>query len=408
MNTQFRPPTAACPRIERLVVISHKRHDRLRDGSIAVRGGFAKITSVFASHVKAMILCVPVGAIPETSEVAHYPENITLSPLPIYGGHLGFVRQLPSIIRNLWCEIGRADVVYAMAPNNMGIVGLVLARVRRKPVFLSIDTDRAGRARLAGGFRGRTKAWLVEKTIYTLLRGLGGSRPAFVTGDDFLGSRPHWRQWVKTTVTSSEVPRYREPEPGKILQVVFAGRLSPEKNIGCLIDAAALLEEEGYPIAVQVIGHGPQRGTLEKLKNERGVECVTFQGAVPNAELRESRFLGADVLVLPSKEERQGKVLLEAMACSVPVIAARTGGIPSVITHGFNGLLFDPDAPSELASCVRDVAENSSLRADLAENGYRFALDNSLDKSVSQIMADVSAFYGFSSQANRLDAVRND
>ncbi|AUB79095.1 hypothetical protein BBH56_08320 [Spiribacter roseus] len=185
---------------------------------------------------------------------------------------------------------------------------------------------------------------------------------------------------------------------------MFAGRLSPEKNIECLIEAAALLEKEDYQLSVQIVGHGPQRDTLEKLVAERRTECVTFRGAVPNAELRETRFLEADMLVLPSKEERQGKVLLEAMACSVPVIAARAGGIPSVINHGFNGLLFDPGSPGELASGIRDVAEKSTLRAYLAENGYRFALDNALDQSVSDIMADVSDFYGFRSEANKIDS----
>jgi len=393
--------------MKNLVIIAHKRHDKNLDNAFVVQGGFAKITSEFAKHVETLTLCVPVGVQPDTLAIAEYPENIELKPLPTYGGHIGFILRLPVIFWILWREIGKADVVYSMAPNNMGVLGLILALMRRKPVFLSIDTDRAGRARLVGGFRGRAKAWIVEKTIYTLLRGLGGSRPAFVTGDEFLGSRPVWRQWIKTTVTSSEVPCYRHPKPGKVLQVVFVGRLSAEKNIGCLIEAATLLEKEGFAVSVQIVGHGPQRETLEELKEERGVGCVTFRGAVPNAELRETRFLRADVLVLPSKEERQGKVLLEAMACSVPVIAARAGGIPSVITHGFNGPLFDPEAPIELASCVRDVAKNSSLRARLTENGYRFALDNCLDHSVSKIIADVSAFYGFDFQAQSLGEYRD-
>jgi glycosyltransferase involved in cell wall biosynthesis len=176
---------------------------------------------------------------------------------------------------------------------------------------------------------------------------------------------------------------------------MFVGRLSPEKNIGCLIEAASRLEKEGCQISLQIIGHGPERDKLEEFKEERGIECVTFHGAVPNDELRETRFLGADLLVLPSKEERQGKVLLEAMAYSVPVIAARAGGIPSVITHGFNGLLFDPDSPAELADCVRDIANSSRRRSQLAENGYGYALDNALDQSISEIMSEVSTFYGF-------------
>lgn len=382
-------------KMKNLVVISHKRHDKNLDDALVVQGGFVKITSEFARHVERLTLCVPVGVQPDTLAIAEYPENIELKPLPMYGGHIGFILRLPVIMWILWREIGKADVVYSMAPNNMGVLGLVLARMHRKPVFLSIDTDRAGKAQLAGGFRGVVKAWFVEKIIHTLLRRLGGKRPAYVTGDAFLGSHPHWRQWIKTTVTSSEVPDYSDTRPGGLLQVIFVGRLSKEKNIGCLIAAVSFLQNEGFPVALQIVGHGRERAALEAYVESCGVECVTFRGAVPNDELRKTHFLGSDVLVLPSKEERQGKVLLEAMACSVPVIAARAGGVPSVITSEFNGLLFNPDDPNELAQCIRELNSNTSLRNHIAKNGYRFALENTLDQSVAEIVRDVSAFYDF-------------
>lgn len=381
--------------IGRLVVISHKRHDQIPCGKFAVQGGFAKIKMEFARHVDKLVLCVPVGVAGSGSQVISYPNNIEVARLPSYSGHRGFLRHLPSIVRVLWQEIEQADLVYAMAPNNMGVLGLLLARLRRKPVFLSIDTDRATRARVRSSLVAKLKAWLVVTTVYSLIVRLGGNRPGFITGDNFLGFRPYWRQWVKTTVTSAGILPYERHAPSSPLRVIFVGRLSREKNISCLIQAAALLEQEGVPCSVQIVGEGIMKASLEMLIQQLGLGNVSFMGVVPNEELRTSRFLGADVLVLPSKEERQGKVLLEAMAFSVPVAAARAGGIPSVVTEGENGLLFDPDSPLALAHVLKRIAEDTVLRTRLTENGYRFATLNLLDRSVAEIMREVSVFYGF-------------
>jgi glycosyltransferase involved in cell wall biosynthesis len=382
--------------IRHMVVISHKRHDRLPDGQLAVLGGFSKIKKEFARHVPELILCVPVHKCESGQQIVSYPENISLVALPPYRGHFGFLRKLPRIVLTLWHQIGRADVVYAMAPNNMGILGVLLARIRRKPVFISIDTDRAAKARLRKTVGAKIKAPMVQAIIYAPLIALAGRRPAFITGDNFLGPRPYWRQWVKTTVTSEEMPAYQPISAVNCpLRIVFVGRLSHEKNISCLLEAVALLRQKGFLCCVDIVGDGPMKDDLQTLTRSLQVAEVAFRGVLPNEDLRISRFLGADVLVLPSKEERQGKVLLEAMACSVPVVAAAAGGIPSVISDGENGLLFNPDTPLDLANALQRIASDSALRLRLIENGYRFAYMNTLDRGVKEIMHEVSEFYGF-------------
>ena len=101
-------------------------------------------------------------------------------------------------------------------------------------------------------------------------------------------------------------------------------------------------------------------------------------------------LFGADVLVLPSREERQGKVLLEAMACSVPVVAARAGGIPSVIDDGVNGLLFDPTSPADLAATLDDLLYSPhSHRHALVRNGYEFSRRHAMDVEVAGLVSDV-------------------
>lgn len=381
----------------RLTVISHKRHDQC-GRKFTVVGGFATLKQEFARYVEEVHLCVPVFARTNQGYPANYPHNVSVVPLPPYESRTQLAMNLPTVIRTLWREIGRADLVYAMCPNDTGMLGLLLARLRRKPVFVSIDTNRAGKARAAygGKWPGRVKAWLIERTVHFLLRRLASGIPGYVSGDLFLGPQPNWRQWVKTTVTSRELLPLKLPNPANLhrLRVVFIGRLAPEKNIPCLIRAGALVANGGLAIEVTIVGEGDERSMLERACRTYDAGFVRFAGPMDHRELRRTRLLDSDVLVLPSREERQGKVLLEAMAYSVPVIGARAGGIPSVIQDGETGLLFDPNSAEELAECLCRIARDGVLRSRLVERAYRFACANTLDQSTAWIIRDVSLFYG--------------
>lgn len=382
----------------RLVVISHKRHDQVGARRYAVQGGFPILKRHLARCVRSVRLCVPVYATDRDTKGVDYPSNLSVVPLSPYESRMAFVRRLPSIVRTLWREISRADLVYAMCPTDMGLLGLLLARISGKPFYITVDTDRASLARIRAGstLLRRLRAWLVGTFVNSFIVALAGRRPAYFTGNLFLGSRPGWKQWVKTTVSLEDQLPLRLPrgEQLECLNVIFVGRLTPEKNVSCLIEAVAYLMEQGRPVNLTIAGSGEERGVLEAECAQRGLRSVRFLGHVENAELRASRFLGADVLVLPSLEERQGKVLLEAMACSVPVVAARVGGIPTIVSHGTTGLLFDPRSPLDLSRCIEAIATNPALRSRLVLKGYEYARKNTVDLSTARIIEEVAQFYG--------------
>jgi len=75
------------------------------------------------------------------------------------------------------------------------------------------------------------------------------------------------------------------------------------------------------------------------------------------------------MLVLPSRTEGMGRVLLEAMAASKPVIGARVDGIPTVVTHGYNGFLFEPDSIDDLAGCLDKLMGSEELRRQMGQAG---------------------------------------
>lgn len=128
-----------------------------------------------------------------------------------------------------------------------------------------------------------------------------------------------------------------------------------------------------------IVGDGEYKQKLMLLTQNLGIEkAVLFTGYEPRAK---EIIAALDVLVLPSYRETFGRTLLEAMSVKTPVIATRSGGIPEVITHGYNGLLVDYRDVKSLSRAIICILEDKQLASRLVENGYnvcreRFSLRN--------------------------------
>src|SRR5690606_2150032 len=127
-----------------------------------------------------------------------------------------------------------------------------------------------------------------------------------------------------------------------------------------------------------IMGDGPERDRLEALAESLGsAERVTFAGHVPSLEM--PRWLAAlDILVLPTVgrkgwAEQFGRILIEAMACGVPVIGSRSGEIPRVI--GEAGLLVAEGDERGLTEAIRALSGEAELRTGLGARGRARVLD---------------------------------
>jgi len=377
-----------------LLIISHKYHI-CTEGGYRVKGGFQALTNEIARHFRSVKLCVPVEKGGE-ARGDPYRNNIDVVPLPAFNGRRGLLRNLKRVISTLHDEVKSADVVYCMGPNDVGVLGMVMARLEGRRMFASLDTDRARCVlrRDHSPIIKYAKYTANRYALYPLIRRLCNDVPVFVTGNMFMGEYPTWTQWVKTTLKKQDIPSLltsSNAEPGSF-HVVFAGRLAPVKNIPALLKAIQIVDSSGTPIRCTVIGDGPLKEDLERLTEEIGIP-VDYPGHKPNQELISSRFLNADTLVLPSLEERQGKVLLEAMACSIPVIASNVGGIPTVVQNGVNGLLCKPESAEDIADKILSLVYDSDLRQKLIKNGHAYARQHALDVEVGRLMGIVSRHY---------------
>lgn len=161
--------------------------------------------------------------------------------------------------------------------------------------------------------------------------------------------------------------------------VVFAGRLTFEKGVDYLIKAAKDIDAE-----VLIIGDGIYKKYLQnytKLVGAKNVRFLGYFGKDSSDDLKKI-YHGASVLILPSiVEESTGLVILEAMACSTPVVASNKGGIPMVVKDGWNGFLVRAKSAKEIAEAVNKILTNEKLEAKLRANA-RKTVEERFDWSV--------------------------
>ncbi len=145
------------------------------------------------------------------------------------------------------------------------------------------------------------------------------------------------------------------------------------------------LQLRTHPLNVVIAGDGPLR---KKLQSEAGSR-MQFAGWVANEQLPQL-IRQARVVVVPSLFEAQGVVVLEAMACGVPVIGSAVGGIPEMIEDGTTGWLVPPCNPVALAqamqSALGDETRREHMGAAAARSAQEFALEH-FDCRVVQLYA---------------------
>ncbi len=139
----------------------------------------------------------------------------------------------------------------------------------------------------------------------------------------------------------------------KDIEILFIGRLSVEKGVDILIKATQFFNKKWN---ITIIGEGALRKDLEQLSYQYKYD-IKFVGWIDSENLN-SHINRAKILIVPSVTEPHGIVVLEAMACSVPVIGSKTGGIPDMINHNVNGWLVKKKDPKALGQLINEVLSN--------------------------------------------------
>jgi N-acetyl-alpha-D-glucosaminyl L-malate synthase BshA len=152
---------------------------------------------------------------------------------------------------------------------------------------------------------------------------------------------------------------------------IHISNFRPVKRIEDVIAVFARVRKI-FPAKLLLVGDGPERPKAEWLAGTHSVsDDVLFMGK--QNEMAPLLSI-ADILLLPSENESFGLVALEAMACEVPVIATRVGGIPEVVEHEEDGFLFGLGDVQAMADASIRLIRDSGLRDEMGKNARKHAL----------------------------------
>jgi N-acetyl-alpha-D-glucosaminyl L-malate synthase BshA len=273
-----------------------------------------------------------------------YPRFINVPFLRAFSFVLsGFIR---GIFRNF-------DIIHAHYTVPQGFLGLLLKYFKRRPLVITVhgsditvlSKNPAARPILRFVLKNADRVVAVSNFLKEEIKKLGVPQEKI--------------EVIYGGVTISEDGKEFDAA-GRV--ITFVGSLVPQKGVDTLIESFKDIKTEGTSLII--VGDGPERKRLEALAE--GIGDIQFLGRRKGIK---NILTKSDVLVLPSKEEGFGLVLLEAMVLGTPVIATNVGGIPEIVEEGVSGILVEKDNPKQLAVAIDRVLGDEELGKTLVENG---------------------------------------
>jgi N-acetyl-alpha-D-glucosaminyl L-malate synthase BshA len=152
--------------------------------------------------------------------------------------------------------------------------------------------------------------------------------------------------------------------------IVHVSNFRPVKRVDAVVSIFDRIQKQ-TPARLLLVGDGPDLAMAQQMARDLGIGALV--DAVGAQEEVVPLLSVADLFLLPSVQESFGLAALEAMACEVPVIASRVGGLPEVIEHGISGFLHPPDAIDEMAASGVALLKDPALHRSVAQAACRRA-----------------------------------
>lgn len=366
----------------RLVVVSHKHcwPSAASPSGFATTGGFPMQMAALAELFDETVLCVPVDARPargDTNPLAGPGLRVVaLDPLPPSGPRrrLQTLVWAPGNTARVARQVRGAEVVHAVIPGDVGSLGLVLAPLLRRRLLVRY----CGSWEVTNGAAER--AW---KTY--MRRRARRSRDVMVaTGaaDGPASTESPALHWIFTTSLSDAQldDLGRRAATARRSGLVTVGRQTTEKGTHHAIRALRCLHDWGLPVTLDVVGDGPDLPRFRALARDLGLgDHVTFHGQLAHERVLD-RILAAEVLLLPTLREGMPKVVIEALACGLPVVCSPVPVLEPLVRATGVGALVERSDVAGIASAVREWLTDRPRLARLHTEAPRVARGLSLER----------------------------
>jgi glycosyltransferase involved in cell wall biosynthesis len=376
-----------------------------RSGHVLEVATYRAATGIERARAAVMDVCEPFRVHRVLSRLSHWHNLDLLEALArrlrpdlvycstVFYGELGARLGVPVVSRSVGNDVLRPWIAYPFRPLSESLAApwlderlYRLVRALRYPAWVEAAFRRRRRELMIASARKHSAVLANSEFTARILHEIG-VEPRRVTvvrgGVDsarFAGVRPS-----PTLRASLGIPRER-------YVLMTACRLVLKKGVDFLVRHMDRIARRFADAHLLVVGDGPHMTALRRLAaSSLATARITFAGRVPHDAI-EAYYALADAFVLASRlhvdpmtgivdAETMGRVLCEANAAGVPVLAARSGGIPAVIRHLDNGVLFEPDDADDLCAWLERVRGSPGLADGMVARG-RWRARHEFDWSV--------------------------
>jgi glycosyltransferase involved in cell wall biosynthesis len=349
----------------------------------------AGVLDVPGAPVASIVHCVPLRPAetrPLTLPLDPRLEVVGTAP---FDGIEGYVRHAPRLLRAnavvLRPVIGSADLVWIKVPASNGLLAAWLAWRAGVPRFGYV----AGSALAVARGRGLGLPAQSVGLAYDVAGRLAGGRQRIVVGRGIVNGGG-----IVTSLVEPEEIRDLGTAPWPAipwrLRLAWAGRLAEGKGLETLLEALALLaakEEEGHRVELVMIGDGPARSSLEARAVALGInERIHWLGYIADRATYMDALASCDLFVFPSPAEGFPKVVLDAMAAGLPVVATAAGFLTELAAGRIVGRFVD-ERPAEVAAAVGRLAGAPGEGDRLRRTGQRFVGAHTRSAEAARLVA---------------------
>jgi glycosyltransferase involved in cell wall biosynthesis len=369
----------------RVVVVDDNPHVSWQGSVYPVNATFHRFLSavldVPGAPVSSIVHAVPLRPALELPQTLPLDERIVVVGTEPFEGIAGFLRRAPAITRRnapiLRAALAGADLLWLKVPASNALLAAWIAWRAGMPRFAYV----AGSALAVARGRGLGAPAQALGLTYDLAGRIAGGHHRIVVGEGLVEGGGI----VTSLVDPQEI---RDPggpwphDPGR-LRLAWAGRLTAGKGLETLLGAMARLDPS---VTLDLLGDGPARGELETQARALGLlDRVKFVGYIADREPYLERLAAADLFLFPSPAEGFPKVILDAMAVGLAVIASPVGtlrelGRADLIDTARTG------SPGELLAAIDRLVRDPDRAIRLRQQGSGFAATHTSSAEAARIV----------------------
>ena len=240
----------------------------------------------------------------------------------------------------------KIDLIHSHLSYPAGLLGTIIQKRKKIPGFITEHS------RIKSYFR----SWIHKRSVFFAIKNATSIIAVSNPLKEEIYSLTNRTANVVYNIVDTDRFELNKTKSGAPLNIGFLGGLgNSNKGLDLLLTSAVLIESKDF--VLHIGGNGALLNDYKKLAIKSGIEtkCKFYGEILPEDAPR--FYSGLDLFILPSRYETFGIVLIEAMACGLPVIATKCGG-PQDIVKEFTGMLIEKDNPKELARSIDEMSKN--------------------------------------------------